>query len=140
MSFKTRIQNKRDTSANWEMNDPVLLDGELIIVDTSTGDTRFKIGDGTKTYTQLPFQDELYETKDEANSKLENAKNYTDVEIANAVEVLDTTITAKYSADNPPPYPVTSCQGKTGDVTFATETWTFTLVDGTTIDRKVLLE
>ena len=56
MSFKTRIRNKRDTASNWETNNPVLLDGELIVVDTNAGDIRFKIGDGTKTYTQLPFQ------------------------------------------------------------------------------------
>lgn len=53
-----RVKNKRDTASNWESNNPVLLDGELIIVDTNAGDTRFKIGDGAKTYTQLPFQDE----------------------------------------------------------------------------------
>lgn len=58
MSFNARIKNKRDTASNWETNNPVLLAGELIIVDTNAGDVRFKIGDGTKTYTQLPFQDE----------------------------------------------------------------------------------
>ena len=58
MAFNARIQNKRDTASNWEKNNPVLLDGELIIVDTNAGDVRFKIGDGSKTYTQLPFQDE----------------------------------------------------------------------------------
>lgn len=58
-TFNTRIKNKRDTSANWTSKDPVLLDGELIIVDTASGETRFKIGDGTKKYSQLPFQDEI---------------------------------------------------------------------------------
>lgn len=58
-TFNTRIKNKRDTSANWTSKDPVLLDGELIIVDTVSGETRFKIGDGTKKYSQLPFQDEI---------------------------------------------------------------------------------
>lgn len=58
-TFHTRIKNKRDTSANWTSKDPVLLDGELIIVDTASGETRFKIGDGTKKYSQLPFQDEI---------------------------------------------------------------------------------
>ena len=53
-----RIRNKRDTAANWETNNPVLLNGELAIVDTNAGDIRFKIGDGVKVYTQLPFQDE----------------------------------------------------------------------------------
>ena len=58
MALNTRIQTRRDTASNWETKNPVLLDGELIIVTTNAGVTRFKIGDGTKTYTQLPFQDE----------------------------------------------------------------------------------
>lgn len=58
MPFNARIKSKRDTASNWETNNPVLLNGELIIVDTNAGDVRFKIGDGVKTYTQLPFQDE----------------------------------------------------------------------------------
>lgn len=49
---------KRDTAANWEQNNPVLLNGEIIIVDTASGEVRFKVGDGTKLYKQLPFSDE----------------------------------------------------------------------------------
>lgn len=56
--YKTRIKQKRDTSANWTANDPVLLDGEIIIVDTASGSVRKKVGDGTKKYSQLPFDDE----------------------------------------------------------------------------------
>lgn len=56
--FLTRVQNKRDTSANWTKNNPVILNGEIILVDTAEGELRAKIGDGTKTYTQLPFSDE----------------------------------------------------------------------------------
>ena len=56
--LNTRIKLKRDTSANWTNNNPVLLNGEIIIVDTADGEVRFKIGDGSKTYTQLPFEDE----------------------------------------------------------------------------------
>lgn len=56
--LNTRIKLKRDTSANWESNNPTLLNGEIIIVDTAAGEVRFKIGDGSKTYTQLPFEDE----------------------------------------------------------------------------------
>ena len=33
--INARAKNKRDTSANWTAADPVLLDGEIIIVDTS---------------------------------------------------------------------------------------------------------
>ena len=47
-TYNARVQNKRDTSANWTKNDPVLLDGEIIIVDTSAGEVRYKVGDGTK--------------------------------------------------------------------------------------------
>lgn len=58
-TLKSRIKMKRDTSANWTKNDPILLNGEIIIVDTEAGETRYKIGDGTKKYSQLPFQDEI---------------------------------------------------------------------------------
>lgn len=56
--FNTRIKQKRDTSANWTTKDPILLDGEIIIVDTASGSVRKKVGDGTKKYSQLPFDDE----------------------------------------------------------------------------------
>lgn len=49
---------RRDTAANWEKKNPVLLDGERIAVKTNAGAVRYKIGDGVKTYTQLPFDDE----------------------------------------------------------------------------------
>ena len=57
----TRIKHKRDTSLNWTINNPVLLNGEIILVDTTEGKggLRAKIGDGIKTYTQLPFSDEI---------------------------------------------------------------------------------
>lgn len=57
----TRIKHKRDTSLNWTLNNPVLLNGEIILVDTTEGrgELRAKIGDGIKTYTQLPFSDEI---------------------------------------------------------------------------------
>lgn len=57
-TLNTRIKQKRDTSANWELKNPVLLNGEIIIVDTASGEMRTKTGDGEKTYTQLPFDDE----------------------------------------------------------------------------------
>lgn len=57
-NIDARIKNKRDTAANWEKNNPVLLNGEIIIVDTSSGEVRTKTGDGIKNYKQLPFDDE----------------------------------------------------------------------------------
>ena len=68
------IRQKRDTAANWTNHNPVLLNGELILVDTAEGQLRVKIGDGIKTYTQLPFMDEALRTLitdvDNNNSKV----------------------------------------------------------------------
>ena len=42
------MRNKRDTEANWEKKNPLILDGEIIVVTTASGETRVKIGDGVK--------------------------------------------------------------------------------------------
>ena len=57
--FDARIKFKRDTSSNWTSNNPTLLNGEIILVDTESGELRAKVGDGVKSYTQLPFSDEV---------------------------------------------------------------------------------
>ena len=57
-TLNARFQHKRDTSQNWTKADPVLLEGEIIIVDTQNGEKRTKTGDGKKKYTELPFDDE----------------------------------------------------------------------------------
>lgn len=57
--FNTRIKFKRDTSSNWTNKNPVILNGEIILVDTESGELRAKVGDGVKSYTQLPFSDEV---------------------------------------------------------------------------------
>ena len=56
MSIDVRIKNKRDTDANWTSKNPILLDGEIVIVKDSNGNSRMKIGDGVSTYTQLPYK------------------------------------------------------------------------------------
>lgn len=53
--LNTRIQQKKDTDANWASNNPILLKNELIVVEMDSGECRFKIGDGTSSYTELPF-------------------------------------------------------------------------------------
>lgn len=109
-----RVKNKRDTSTNWETNNPVLLDGELIIVDTNAGDTRFKIGNGTKTYTQLPFQDEaLYNV---LSGKADDAHTHTYESITGLEDVINNVADSKF-------YVVTFAKGEDGeyhaDLTFA---------------------
>lgn len=61
-TLNTRIQLKKDTLSNWNTNNPVLLPGEVAIVETQgVGDssapisTRLKIGDGTTHFKDLKW-------------------------------------------------------------------------------------
>lgn len=83
---KTRIKQKRASSAEWTALDPVLLYGEFTIVDTNSGDVRFKVGDGTSKYSQLPFTDEL--VRSQVSSHVHDDRYYTETEI-------DTKLTSK---------------------------------------------
>lgn len=65
--FNTRVKNKRDSVSNWTDKNPILLDGEVVVVDSTDGESRFKIGDGAKHYSELPFQDEYLQN--EINNK-----------------------------------------------------------------------
>ena len=48
----SRLQNRRDTAANWTSNNPTLAAGEIgLEVDTS----KFKMGDGTTAWTSLAY-------------------------------------------------------------------------------------
>lgn len=61
--FKARLVNKIDTYENWISNDPVLLKGEIAIVDVPASidvvqqepAVLMKIGDGTKKFSELPW-------------------------------------------------------------------------------------
>lgn len=57
MSYNTRIKLKSDTESNWLSQDPVLLDGEVAIVKCDGGITRKKIGDGTKKFSALLYDE-----------------------------------------------------------------------------------
>lgn len=62
-TFNTRICMKNDTYAQWVEKDPVLLKGEIgvVVIPADTGAvqgepvTLFKVGDGTKKFSQLDF-------------------------------------------------------------------------------------
>lgn len=62
-TFNTRICMKNDTYAQWVEKDPVLLRGEIavVVIPADTGAvqgepvTLFKVGDGTKKFSQLDF-------------------------------------------------------------------------------------
>jgi hypothetical protein len=54
------IQLRKDTEANWTSSNPVLLSGEVAVTTddlyTQTNQPRFKIGNGTDTWTNLNYQ------------------------------------------------------------------------------------
>lgn len=56
--LNARVQLKKDTEANFAQADPVLLDGEEILVVCADGKIKRKIGDGVSRYSQLPFPDD----------------------------------------------------------------------------------
>lgn len=50
-TLNTKIQQRCDTEANWNSNNPVLLKNEVGYIP----DGRFKIGNGTSTWSQLSY-------------------------------------------------------------------------------------
>ena len=136
--FNSRIQWKKDTSSNWTKNNPVLLNGEIAIVVTNTGETRFKVGDGTSSFTALPFQDEavralITAADDKIDAHIADTDNPHEVTKAQ-IGLSNVDNVRQYSSSNPPPYPVTSVNGTTGtvnldasDVGARPDTWVPTL-------------
>ena len=54
-TFNVRVQQKRDTEANFTSQNPVLLLNEVVYVDMTAGGTQMKIGDGTSHFNDLPY-------------------------------------------------------------------------------------
>lgn len=68
-TINTRIKLKRDEESEWDLRNPIILNGEVVLVDGDDGRLRAKIGDGTSTYSALGFIDHIHviteENKDE---------------------------------------------------------------------------
>lgn len=60
MANQIRIGHIKNTNETWENLNPILLDGELVLVETVEGDIRAKIGNGKDSYNNLPFFDERF--------------------------------------------------------------------------------
>lgn len=53
--IEARVKQKKDTLANWNANPLILLDGEQAFVVNSSGMvTNFRMGDGTRRFSDLP--------------------------------------------------------------------------------------
>lgn len=118
--FNSRIQWKKDTASNWTSNNPVLLNGEIAIVVTNSGETRFKVGDGTSSFTQLPFQDEavralITAVEEEVETKITAPEGGTEGQVL--------TKTADGVAWDDAPTPSASPFNSTYEGTLATTNW-----------------
>ena len=54
MTYNQRLLQRRDTLTNWINNNPVLLDGELGLIDINGNYTQIVIGDGKRSFNDLP--------------------------------------------------------------------------------------
>lgn len=82
ITLNAHIQLEKKLNDVWERENPVLLNGELVAVETQDG-IKFKVGDGKNYYRNLPFANICNPV--EVNiptkiSELENDKNYLSVD------------------------------------------------------------
>lgn len=80
--INTRIKLKRDTESTWVEKNPVILNGEVALVDGADGRLRAKIGGDNTNYNDLEFLDNIH---------IMTAENKDDPIPSNAVIVIDTT-------------------------------------------------
>ena len=59
-TIRARIAYRRDTTENWEKNNPRLLNGELGIEYTLDGDIRMKVGNGKNRWNNLKYVNENF--------------------------------------------------------------------------------
>lgn len=110
-TFNTRICMKNDTYAQWVEKDPVLLKGEIgvVVIPADTGAvqgepvTLFKVGDGTKKFSQLDFigakAADVYSWAKAANKPTYSATEITGLADYISGEIQDTDTQYKIEAD-----------------------------------------
>ena len=100
--INTRIKQKRDTEANWQSKNPILLKGEIIFIDTNDGELRSKIGNGTSTYNQLPFSDTPLRNLVEGIKELVGDSSVSE-QISGAVDQINTSLNNKSNTNHTHP-------------------------------------
>ena len=58
-NIEVDMVNRRDTEANWISANPIVANGEQIIVDMPDKSIKIKIGDGVKYFNELEYNDNL---------------------------------------------------------------------------------
>ena len=71
MSQLSRISQKRDSSENWELNNPILMNGEF---GYDTTKKQIKIGDGVSHWNDLPFITSSEQILVESNDNITNTQ------------------------------------------------------------------
>lgn len=110
-TFNTRICMKNDTYAQWVEKNPVLLKGEIavVVIPADTGAvqgepvTLFKVGDGTKKFSQLDFigakAADVYSWAKAANKPTYEASEISGLSNYIAGQIKDTDTQYKIEAD-----------------------------------------
>lgn len=131
-TFSTRIKNKIDTYANWIDKDPVLLEGEIavVVIPADTGKvqgepvTLFKVGDGTKKFSQLDFTGakaaDVYGWAKAATKPTYSATEITGLEAYIGEKIQDTDTQYKLEADAEDGHKFYLYSKAKGDETFGT--------------------
>lgn len=150
-TFNTRIQNKIDTFANWQTNNPKLLNGEIaiVVVPAKAGAVAqepailFKVGDGVKLFKELGWASgiaaDVYDWAKAANKPSYSADEINGLEsyIAGQIQDTDTQYKIEVDADDPHKYYLYSKSkgGAWGTTPISTITIpadkVYTLVEGT---------
>lgn len=58
-NINMKISQRHDALSNFEKSNPRLIDGELVACELSDGTIRFKLGNGTASFNELEFVDEI---------------------------------------------------------------------------------
>ena len=94
-----RITQKKDTEQNWLTNNPILLDGEIALVETTDG-VRIKVGNGTDNFQALSYVDNAGDFIDRAEVVNEMPEAERDKYILNAEAVYNYVQEALYIDDS----------------------------------------
>ena len=70
------IRHLRGNEADWAANDIIIPDGEIALVRTGGGNTKIKIGDGTRHFSALPSLIGNTITADMQSIKIEHGISY----------------------------------------------------------------
>lgn len=149
-TFNTRICLKNDTYANWSANDPTPLKGEVcvVVIPADTGAvqgepvTLFKVGDGTKKFSQLDFVGakaaDVYSWAKAATKPTYQASEITGLSDYISGEIQDTDTQYKLEADAGDGHkfylyskPLNGSWGTTPVSTITIPETVYTLVEGT---------